>query len=115
MAPTHSLSDAVLSLFSFKLSDEILKPVDSSCLRDNECQTTCCHTELCSLVDACQESRKLVVTIFTVACFLILIGGIVAYCVYFKKRRETRYDERLNSIHSMSHNGQANLINRAIN
>lgn len=102
-----TLSSAVLSLIHPNLEDEILKPIASSCLRDNECQSTCCHSEECSTTDQCEGSRQLIITIFTVVCLMILVGGIVAYCVCLKNRRKKRYDERLNSIHSMSH-GQNN-------
>jgi hypothetical protein len=97
-SPENTLFNAIISLFSYKLQDEILKPLGTSCARDNECQSTCCYQDACGVIKDCEESRNLIVMIFSVVCMAIIIGGIVAYCVCMKKRRTTIYDERLNSV-----------------
>lgn len=79
------------------LTDEILRPLDAVCSRDNDCYSTCCpsSSSVCSVVQTCSDSRYTLIITITVISLLLIIGALVGY---FKWVRDRRYDERLNSI-----------------
>jgi hypothetical protein len=86
----------------FTLGDEILKPIGENCRRDNECESTCCSKTFCSQTESCESERFTLVILVSIFCIAAIIGGVIAYIYCMKKRRLTRYDERLNSVRESS-------------
>lgn len=103
------------------LGDEILKPLNATCNRDNECQNTCCSSGLCSDFTICTSERMTLILVFSLLCIFLIIGGVIAYVYCMKKRRTTRYDNRLNSIrtdsitnHDLLHQPLTNSSNKRV-
>lgn len=100
----------------YQLSDsEILKPLNAICDRDNECESTCCSSEKCLSADICQSDRYPLTIAVVVLAALIIIGGLIYYIVCMRKRRNTRFDSRLNSIVEPSGSQQERWVQDGIN
>ena len=90
---------------------DILLPLNSTCRSDNQCSDTCCSSSICQVTSVCEDSRFLMMVIFSVVCVILIVAGVTAYFFCMKKRRRTRYDERLNSIRTASLNNHDQLSN----
>ena len=83
---------------------EILLPLNATCRSDNQCSDTCCSNSICQVSTVCKDSRYTMMILFSIFCVILIIAGVTAYFFCMKKRRNTRYDERLNSIRTDSLN-----------